>query len=484
MPQSRAESARLIRAQKPAIPATSPRTRVTAMIVACALLMQNLDSTIIATALPTMAHAYGIAPVRMNVALTSYLLSVAVFIPASGWMADRFGTRTVFRAAIAVFTIGSVLCGRADNLVSLVGARILQGIGGAMMVPVGRLVMLRTTPRSELVAAMAWLTTPALIGPVLGPPVGGFIVTYFSWRWIFDINVPIGIAGIILVSLFVQEVREPPRGRFDGIGLVLCGLSLSGLMFGMETLGRSVVPPLITAGLLSVGLLGGVGYALHARRHDAPLLDFSLLRLPCFGVAFTAMMLFRTGIGAIPFLLPLMLQVGFGDSPVQSGLITFASSAGALVMKPVAQRVLRAFGFRDTLLWNGVLSGVMLGICAAFRPTWPAAAIYAVLLVGGFFRSLQFTAYNTLAYGDVTRERMSSATSLYTAGQQLAATIGVSAGAVALELAMAVSGHASGRPADFSVAFLVIACLPLLAAPVALLMPRTAGDDLTGRQAG
>ena len=315
--------------------------------------MQNLDSTIIATALPTMAQAFGIAPVRMNVALTSYLLSLAVFIPASGWMADRFGTRTVFRAAIAVFTIGSVLCGRADSLAFLVAARILQGIGGAMMVPVGRLVMLRTTPRSELVAAMAWLTTPALIGPVLGPPVGGFIVTYFNWRWIFDINVPIGIVGIILVSLFVQEVREPPRGSFDGIGLALCGLSLSGLMFGMETLGRSVVPPLVTAGLLGGGVLGGLGYALHARRHAAPLLDFSLLRLPCFGVAFTAMMLFRTGIGAIPFLLPMMLQVGFGDSAVESGLITFASSAGALVMKPVAQRVLRAFGFRDTLLWNG-----------------------------------------------------------------------------------------------------------------------------------
>ncbi len=250
--------------------------------------MQNLDSTIIATALPTMAHAFGIEPVRMNVALTSYLLSLAVFIPASGWMADRFGTRTVFRAAIAVFTIGSVLCGRADSLPFLVAARILQGIGGAMMVPVGRLVMLRTTPRSELVAAMAWLTTPALIGPVLGPPVGGFIVTYFNWRWIFDINVPIGIVGIVLVTLFVEEVREPTRGKFDGMGLLLCGLSLSGLMFGLETTGRSVVPPLVTASLLGVGVLGGLGYALHARRRTAPLLDFTLLRLPCFGLAFAA----------------------------------------------------------------------------------------------------------------------------------------------------------------------------------------------------
>jgi EmrB/QacA subfamily drug resistance transporter len=452
------------------------------MIVACALFMQNLDSTVIATALPTMAKAFGVEPVRMNVALTSYLLSLAVFIPASGWIADRFGTRTVFRAAIAVFTVGSVLCGRADTLGFLVAARVLQGIGGAMMVPVGRLVLLRTVQKHELVAAMAWLTTPALLGPVLGPPVGGFIVTYFSWRWIFDINIPIGCLGIVLVSLFVQDVREKPRGGFDFLGLLLSGLSLSGLMFGLETAGRGVVPPWLTACMLGVGVLAGAGYALHARHHPAPLLDFSLLKLPCFGVSFCAMMLFRTGIGAIPFLLPMMMQVGFGDSAVESGLITFASAAGALVMKPAAQHALRLFGFRNTLLWNGALAGVMLALCAAFRPSWPVAFIYAVLLTGGFFRSLQFTAYNTLAYGDVPRSGMSAATSLYTTGQQLAATIGVSAGAASLEIAMMLSGNHPAAPVDFSVAFLVVACLPLAAAPVALFMPRDAGDDLTGRR--
>jgi EmrB/QacA subfamily drug resistance transporter len=449
---------------------TSHRTRLTAVIVACALFMQNLDSTVIATALPTMAKAFGADPVHMNVALTSYLLSLAVFIPASGWIADRYGTRTVFRAAIAVFTVGSILCGRADSLAFLVASRVLQGIGGAMMVPVGRLVLLRTAPKHELVAAMAWLTMPALLGPVLGPPVGGFIVTYFNWRWIFDINVPIGVLGIVLVSLFVEDVREPPRGRFDAIGLVLCGIALSALMFGLETAGRGVVAPELTEAMIAVGLVAIAGYLLHARRHPTPLLDLSLMRLPCFGVAMSAMMLFRTGIGAIPFLLPLMLQVGFGDSAVQSGLITFASSAGALVMKPATQHALRLFGFRDTLVWNGLLSAVMIGLCAAFRPTWPAAAIYAALLIGGFFRSLQFTAYNTLAYGDVPRSRMSSATSLYVTGQQLAATIGISAG-----------GHVTPQPIDFSHAFLVVALFTLAAAPIALLMPRNAGDDLTGR---
>ena len=452
------------------------------MIVACAMFMQNLDSTVIATALPTMAKAFGADPVHMNVALTSYLLSLAVFIPASGWVADRYGTRTVFRAAIAVFTIGSVLCGRADTLWFLVVSRVLQGIGGAMMVPVGRLVLMRTAAKQELVAAMAWLTVPALLGPVMGPPVGGFIVTYFSWRWIFDINVPIGVLGIVLVSLFVEDVRDPPRGRFDALGLLLCGVALSGLMFGLETAGRGVVPRNLTVAMIGVGLAAIVGYLMHARRHPSPLLDLSLMRLPCFGVSLSAMMLFRTGIGAIPFLLPLMFQVGFGDSAVQSGLITFASSAGALVMKPATQTALRLFGFRDTLVWNGLLSAVMIALCAAFRPTWPAAAIYGALLIGGFFRSLQFTAYNTLAYGDVPRSRMSAATSLYVTGQQLAATIGISAGALALEISMAATGHAVPQPMDFSHAFLVVALFTLVAAPIALLMARNAGDDLTGRR--
>jgi len=462
---------------------TSGRTRLTAVIVACALFMQNLDSTVIATALPTMAHAFGIQPVRMNVTLTSYLLSLAVFIPASGWIADRFGTRTVFRAAIVVFTIGSILCGLSDSLVTLVGARVLQGVGGAMMVPVGRLVLLRTAPRSELVAAMAWLTMPSLLGPVLGPPVGGFIVTYFSWRWIFYINVPIGVLGVVLITLFIDDAREPPRGSFDFVGLVLSGVSLAGLMFGLETAGRGVVPALWTDTILAIGVLAGAGYAWHAWRHPAPLLDFSLLKLPCFGVSFCAMMLFRTGIGAIPFLLPLMIQVGFGASALASGMITFASAAGAFVMKPAAQRALRMFGFRSTLLWNGVLAGVMLAMCAGFRPSWPVAGIYAVLLIGGFFRSLQFTAYNLLSYGDVPRARMSAATSLYTTGQQLAAVVGISFGALALEAAMRLSGNHHARPADFSVAFLAVAFLPLAAAPIALLMPRDAGDDLTGRRA-
>ena len=429
-----------------------------------------------------MARTFGYDPVRMNVALTSYLLSLTVFIPASGWIADRFGTRNVFRGAVLVFTVGSILCGLSNGLFELVASRVLQGIGGAMMVPVGRLLLLRTAAKSELVAAMAWLTMPALIGPVVGPPLGGFIVTYFNWRWTFFINIPVGLVGILAVTLFIPDFREPPRGAFDFRGLLLTGVALICGMFGLETVGRGLVSPQLTAGMIIAGVAVALLYYLHARRIEAPLLDFTLMKLPCFGLSFSAMMLFRTGIGAIPFLLPMMLQVGFGDAAVESGMITFASSAGALVMKPAAQYALRLFGFRNTLIWNGVLSGVMLTMCALFRPTWPAAAIYLVLLVGGLFRSLQFTAYNTLAYGDVPRPRMSAATSLYTAGQQLAATIGVSVGALSLELARTFSNHVTPRNTDFSAAFVVVGLMTLAAAPVAFWMPITAGDDLTGRQ--
>jgi EmrB/QacA subfamily drug resistance transporter len=461
----------------------SNQTRLTAVIVASALFMQNLDSTVIATALPTMARSFGYDPVRMNVALTSYLLSLTVFIPASGWVADRYGTRNVFRWAIVVFTIGSIFCGLSNGLPELVAARVLQGVGGAMMVPVGRLLLLRTAAKTELVAAMAWLTVPALLGPVVGPPVGGFIVTWFNWRWTFFINIPVGIAGLIAVTMFIKDFREPPKGSFDLMGLIISGFGLCFAMGALETAGRGLVAPEWTEACLAAALVMAFLYYRHARRHPAPLLDFTLMKLPCFGLSFSAMMLFRTGIGAIPFLLPMMLQVAFGDSAAQSGLITFASSAGALVMKPAAQRALRMFGFRDTLIWNGLFSGVMLLACAAFRPTWPAAAIYLVLLLGGFLRSLQFTAYNTLAYGDVSRQQMSAATSLYTAGQQLAATIGVSAGALALEAARSLSGHVNPQTSDFSAAFVVVGLLSMCAVPIAFLMPQAAGDDLTGRHA-
>jgi EmrB/QacA subfamily drug resistance transporter len=475
-PPAQAESP----AARPARPRTSRRSRVTALIVACALFMQNLDSTVIATALPTIARAFGAEPVHMNVALTAYLLSLAVFIPASGWIADRFGAKQVFRLAIVVFTLGSILCGQSSSLGELVAARIFQGMGGAMMVPVGRLVLLRTVPKNELVAAMAWLSTPALLGPVLGPPIGGFIVDWFSWRAIFDINIPVGILGVILVTLFVEDIREPTSNPFDWRGFLLSGLALSSLMFGLETIGRGIFAPWVSQAAIATGLASGLLYFWHARHFAAPMIDLTLLRYRTFLVAVAGGTLFRIGIGAIPFLLPMMLQLTFDKSAAESGLITFASSLGALAMKPAATGALRLLGFRDTLLANCAISAVLLGMVALFTPAWPLPLIYLVLLAGGFFRSLQFTAYNALAYADIPRERMSSATGFYATVQQVSMTLGVSAGAASLTVTMALVGAHEPRLADFATAFIVVAAISMASLPVSLLMPRDAARELSG----
>ncbi|HUA77256.1 MAG TPA: MFS transporter, partial [Acetobacteraceae bacterium] len=422
-------------------------------------------------------------PVNMSVALTSYLLSLTVFIPASGWVADRFGSRTVFRVAILIFTLGSILCGRAGSLWFLVFARIIQGIGGAMMVPVGRLVLLRTVPKSELVSAMAWFTTPALIGPVLGPPVGGFIVTYVSWHWIFDINVPIGALGIVLVSLYIEEIEDAPPGKFDWTGLVLTAVSLVCLMYGLQIASKGVLPWPESAGMLAVGAVAGIAYYLHTRVTEHPIVDLSLMRIPTFGLSVTAASFFRIGIGALPFLLPLMLQVGFGMSAAQSGMITFASSAGSLVMKPGAQYALRKFGFRSTLVFNGALSVTTIALCAGFRPSWPLACIYAVLLAGGFVRSLQFTGFNTIAFADIPPSKMSSATSFYSTAQQLSMTLGVAAGATALEMSAMLLGHPEPLLVDYSAAFLTVALAAAISVPVSMRLAEDAGDELTGHGA-
>jgi EmrB/QacA subfamily drug resistance transporter len=460
------------------------RMRLIAVIVATALFMQNLDSTIIATALPAMARSFHADPLHMSVALTSYLISLSVFIPASGWVADHFGARKVFRAAIIVFTLGSVLCGIAPSLLALVLARILQGIGGAMMLPVGRLVLLRSVSRAQMIAAMSWLTMPALLGPILGPPLGGFIVSYFSWRWVFDINVPIGVLGVIAVSLFITDVREADRGgRLDLAGLLLTGFAMAALMAGFETLGRHLVP----LGWTLAGLITGAGaialYVRHAGRADHPILDLTLLRIPTFTSSVIAGSLFRIAVGAVPFLLPLMLQLSFGYSPLQSGLVTFASAAGALAMKPAAQPVLRRFGFRTVLIVNGILASGFMIACAAFQSNWPSLLLDVILLVGGFFRSLQFTAYNTIAYGDISRARMSAATSLYTTIQQLTLTLGIVVGAAVLEISAELSHQATASQSDYALAFIVVGGIAMLAVPFCARLHPSAGEELSGHHA-
>lgn len=459
------------------------RMRLTAIIVAIALFMQNIDSTVIATALPAMAKSFNAEPLHMSVALTSYLISLSVFIPASGWVADHFGARDVFRAAIIIFTIASVACGIAPTLPVLVAARIVQGFGGAMMLPVGRLVLLRSVSRAQMVAATSWLTMPALIGPILGPPLGGFIVTYFSWRWVFDINLPIGIIGTIAVSLFISDVREPDRGGIlDVRGLLLTGFAMAALMAGFETAGRNIVPLSWTLLAFAAGTLACIAYVLHAAKHPHPILDLSLLRIPTFAASVLAGSFFRIAIGALPFLLPLMLQLAFNYSPLQSGLVTFAAAAGALLMKPAAQPLLRRFGFRSVLIVNGILASLFVGICAIFQPNWPAALLDAILLVGGFFRSLQFTAFNTIAYGDIDRPKMSAATSLYSTIQQLTLTLGIVLGATILEISARLNNHPTALHADYAIAFIIIGAVAMLAVPFSAQLKTDAGAELSGHR--
>jgi len=452
------------------------------MIVACALFMENMDATVIATALPTIARDFGESPLRLNLAISAYLLSLAIFIPLSGWLADRFGARTIFCSAIVVFTLGSIACALVQTLPQLVVARILQGMGGAMMVPVGRLVVLRTIPKSELVSAMAYLTVPALIGPVVGPPLGGFIVTYASWRWIFLINIPIGVLGFALATAFIGNLREPRREPLDARGFAIVSLGLAATMFAFENAGRGVLPPAELALLIAVGGSLLVLYAWHARSLRAPILDLALLRVQTFRASVVGGFVFRMGMGALPFLVPLMLQLGFGLTPFASGLITFAGAAGALTMKLVAAPILRWLGFRRVLLVNAFLCALFMASYGVFGPTTPHWVMTALLLAGGFFRSLQLTSLNTLAYAEIGEPSMSRATTLASVGQQLSLTFGVGLGALLLHGTLLWTGKPELGPHDFGPAFFAIAAVSLASIGFFLPLPPDAGAEISGRE--
>lgn len=455
--------------------------KIVALIIACALFMEQMDATILATALPAMARDFGVPAPSLSSTLTAYLLALAIFIPASGRLADRFGAKTVFRLAIITFLLGSILCGLAPNLPFMILARFIQGVGGAMMIPIGRLVLLRSVARQDMVSAISWLVMPAMIGPIVGPPVGGFIVTYLDWRWIFYLNVPIGLLGVVLVSLFIDEIRGERPVAADGWGFLLSGVSLGCLLFGFEMTSRSGELPFALV-LITIGLAAGALYIRHARRHPAPILDLTLMRVPSFRLSMIGGSLTRVTQGAHPFLLPLMLQLGFGMSAAAAGTITIAGAIGSLTMKSLAPRLLRRFGFRDSLVVGGLAASAGYAACGFFRPEWPIWLIFGTLLFSGFCMSFQFTAYNTIAYDEIPPERMSTATSFYTTFQQLMLSIGVCVGASALHVGMVANGHESPRLTDFTVAFLAVTAISTSATIWNRRFDKDAGAELSGRK--
>lgn len=453
------------------------------LIVACALFMENMDSTIITTSLPVIAQELHQNPLALNLALTSYLVSLAVFIPISGWVADRYGSRSVFAAAIVVFVAGSLLCAASSGLAAFVAARFLQGIGGAMMVPVGRLVLLRTVPKSDLIAALNYLTIPALLGPVMGPPLGGFITLNFSWRWVFLINLPIGMIGFLLVLRYIPNIRETEIHSLDLRGFLLSGIGLSVLVLGLSMLGRHLVAGEIPAACIIAGVLALGAYAWHARRTEHPLINLNLLKLATFNTGVVGGGLFRIGVGATPFLLPLMLQLGFGLNPFQSGLLTCASAMGAMFMKTLTVRILKRYGFRTVLTANAVLASCATAGYGLFDATTPHVAIIAVLLFSGCLRSLQFTGLNAITFADVSRQTMSQATSLSSMAQRLCQSLGVVIAAFVLQAASSLHGHAGIEASDFWPAFLAIGAISAGSLFFHLRLHADAGAEVSGHGA-
>jgi EmrB/QacA subfamily drug resistance transporter len=452
-------------------------------IIGSALLMQTLNATSINNALPAMAKALHVEPLRLNVAITMYLLASAIFLPISGWMADRFGARRIFMLAMVLYAVSSAACGFAHSLPQLIAARLFQGMAGAMMGPVGRLVLLRTTPKAELVGAMSVVTMPALLGPVVGPVLGGAIVTFVSWRWIFFLNLPIAVAGLFLVRAFVPDVKEQDTMPIDWLGMVLTGLGLASLIFGFENLGRDVMPPLAVAGLFAAGLLFVVLYGMHAKITPHAAVDLSIFRIPTFQASVLGGAFFRLVPGATPFLLAMLLQVGFGMTAFAAGLMTFISAVGALVMKTTAPPILRRFGFRTVLIVNGLICAATYMVYAFFRPGTPHWLIMAALAIGGFFRSLQFTSLNGMAYADIEQAQMSRGTTTASMAQQFMQSVSIGLAATLLHFLMVSRGETHLTAGSVAPAFAIFGAGTLVSLYWFVRLPKDAGDEMNGRKA-
>ncbi|HBW1397441.1 TPA: MFS transporter [Klebsiella pneumoniae] len=456
-----------------------------ALLVAGAFFMEFLDGTVIATALPDMARDFGVTAVELNIGISAYLITLAVLIPASGWIADRFGARAIFTLALAIFTLASVFCGLSTEVHIFVAMRILQGVGGALMVPVGRLAVLRTTPKHQLIKAIATLTWPALVAPIIGPPLGGFITRYASWHWIFFINVPLGLAAIILSLRIIPDIRETERRSFDLSGFITTSVAMVSLVTAMERLGDRQPQIWPTLALAALGF-GCLLYSIrHFRRAAAPMVRLDALQVPTFRVTMYGGSLFRASISAVPFLLPLLFQVGFGMDPFHSGLLVLAVFVGNLTIKPATTPLIRWLGFRRLLLINGALNVCSLLACALLTPQTPVWAIMLILYLGGVFRSIQFTGVSTLAFADVPAAQMSDANTLFSTASQLAVGLGITLGAIGIGLGEQVGDwlHLTELPGiSFRLSFVFIALICLVGMIDSLHLAKTAGSSVSEKK--
>ncbi|HCQ9071427.1 TPA: MFS transporter [Klebsiella pneumoniae] len=456
-----------------------------ALLVAGAFFMEFLDGTVIATALPDMARDFGVTAVELNIGISAYLITFAVLIPASGWIADRFGARAIFTLALAIFTLASVFCGLSTEVHIFVAMRILQGVGCALMVPVGRLAVLRTTPKHQLIKAIATLTWPALVAPIIGPPLGGFITRYASWHWIFFINVPLGLAAIILSLRIIPDIRETERRSFDLSGFITTSVAMVSLVTAMERLGDRQPQIWPTLALAALGF-GCLLYSIrHFRRAAAPMVRLDALQVPTFRVTMYGGSLFRASISAVPFLLPLLFQVGFGMDPFHSGLLVLAVFVGNLTIKPATTPLIRWLGFRRLLLINGALNVCSLLACALLTPQTPVWAIMLILYLGGVFRSIQFTGVSTLAFADVPAAQMSDANTLFSTASQLAVGLGITLGAIGIRLGEQVGDwlHLTELPGiSFRLSFVFIALICLVGMIDSLHLAKTAGSSVSEKK--
>ncbi len=456
--------------------------RLLPLIVGLAFFMEQLDATIIAPAIPDIAASLGVAPLSLNLTMTVYLLCSVAFVPAGDWLASRFGTRTVFQSALCLFALSSVLCALSTSLTMLVAARAVQGASAALMVPVGRTSIVHATPKPQLVNALAWMITMAMMGPMLGPPLGGLITTWLSWHWIFLINVPIALLCFIGAARTLPQIRQPADGRFDVPSWLLLGGTLAITIVVLEGLREGRAATIAWLAPMAVAL--ALAYWRRSRRARLPMLDFSLLRVPTFAASFWSGSLLRVGFGALPFLLPLMLQLGLGYTPVQSGLVLLAGGLVAMLTKTQTPRILRRWGFRRVMVANGMLCVAGLATCALFRGGWGLGAIALAVSITAFFRALQFNAVSAIAYAELPPARIGAATTLNTMVWQLATMFGISLSTVVVTLASRSAGRAESAPMDYSLAFLVLALIGALATPACLRLRKDAGSQLSGHGGG